>query len=124
MSVEQQLKALEQDEARLARKKQRLIEQLDKQREAHKELDALVANSGYKNARELIKALAVRNGLDLSRMGGTGGGRKTRARMTAATRDQIKTVAKGGKTAYAVSKELGISYPVVKKAMDGGYDHL
>jgi len=123
MNVEQQLKALQQDEARLARKKERLMAQLEEQREAQKHLDALLEKSGYKNAKALIQALASRYNIDLGKAGGHSG-RRARARMDAATRDKVKRAASGGKSAYAVSKEMGISYPVVRKVIDGGYDHL
>ncbi len=57
MNIKKKIKDLEKEEAKLARERKSLSDQLKNVEALEGKLDALVKNSGYKNARVLVDAL-------------------------------------------------------------------
>lgn len=145
-----ELKQLEKQAARIARKRERLEAQVKADREAAKWYDQVLKESGYKRAKDFVKALMGHFGIRTVNLtkGARGPGRppknakagkpavkkakaaakrpakRTRTVVNAELRDKVKAaLAKGGPKS-AVAKEFKLSYPVVKKIGDGGYDKL
>ena len=133
-----ELKELEKQEKRLARKKERLEAQLKAEKEMAKWYDEVLKESGYKRPRDLIKALMGHFGirtvsLTQSKRGPgrpakdattAAGGKRKRTKVTAAVRDTVKEALGKGMSKNAASKKFGISYIVIKKIEDGAYDKL
>ena len=123
-----ELKELEKQEKRLARKKERLEAQLKAEKEMAKWYDEVLKESGYKRPRDLIKALMAHFGirtvsLAQSKRGPgrpakdatkTGGGKRKRTKVTTAVRDTVKEALGKGMSTNAASKKFGISYIVIK----------
>ena len=127
--IKDQIKEIERQEARLARKKKALEDKAKKSQEVDKKLDQLVKSSGYKNPKDLVHALIDKFGVRVSakRTAGattTGGTRRKRTRMTPELRDSIKKDLKSGTSMNQVAKKLGISYAVILKVNKGEYDKL
>ncbi len=123
--LKDQIRKIEKEEARLARKKKAISEKMKRATELDKKLDQIVKNSGFKNARELIKALSERFNVRMGAKGtAAGGSRRKRTRMTPELRDDIKKDLKAGTSMNATSKKFNISYAVVVKVKNGAYDKL
>lgn len=135
-----ELKELEKMANRIARKKAKLEQQLAAEKEQAKWYDEVLKESGYKRPRDLIKALMSHFGirtvsLTTKKRGpgrprkaaagkATKTGKRKRTKVTAALRDDIKKALDGGLSKNAAAKQYGISYIVIKKIADGGYDKL
>lgn len=135
-----EIKELEKQAARIAKKKARLEQQLAAEKEQAKWYDEVLKESGYKRPRDLIKALMAHFGIRTvslaSKKRGPGrprkaaaaktakAGKRKRTKVTAALRDEIKKVLADGQSKNAIAKKYGISYIVIKKIADGGYDKL
>lgn len=126
MDIKKKLKELEKAEARIAKQKKALLEAETKKAQSVKKLEALVKQSGFASAKELVAALVEQYGLRVPAKKRPSGGkaRRKRTKMTAALRDELKKAVKAGESMNAVSKRTGISYLVVVKACKGQYDKL
>ena len=128
-SILKKLKELELEEKRLAEKKQQLIKEQKLIEEKQKKLDSIFKNSGYSNPKDLVEDLIEKFGLRVTKSSSsatssTDKKKRTRTRITAELRDEIKQELTAGSTKVAVSKSHGISYVVVGKIAKGDYDHL
>lgn len=139
-----ELKELEKLQKKITRKKAKLEEQMKVDAETAKWYDQVLQESGFKRPRDFVKALmehfGIRNvSLDKARRGpgrpakaakaesakkGAKNGTRKRTKVTPQLRDQVKEALKAGTSKNAVGKKFSISYPVVKKIGDGGYDKL
>ncbi len=126
--IQEQLKQLQQEEERLAERKNQLEKEMKRQAELDKKLDELVKKSGFENARDLVKALVLKYNLRLRGIRDTGAqektGRRKRTRITPDVRDMVKReVNENGSSMNAASKKFGISYAVISKIIKGHYDN-
>lgn len=86
--------------------------------ERTKELASLPAQYGFETAAAFIKAVKQASGG--KKRQGAKGKRRTRAVITDAMKNKVKSLAEGGKTGAEISRTVGISIPSVqniKKAM-------
>jgi FKBP-type peptidyl-prolyl cis-trans isomerase (trigger factor) len=123
-NIDTELKTLEEEEARLAERKEQLLAQKKETEKKMNQLDKLIEKSGFDSPKELVEAIIERYGVKLSGRTAKKAARRTRTRMTAALRDQIKGELESGKSMNKISKETGISYVVIAKVRNGDYDHL
>lgn len=128
-TIEEQLKQLEQEAARLQQRKAELEAERKRQEELDQKLEDVVKQSGYESPRELVRALIAKYGI---RLGGRPSAarpaegartRRKRTRITGELRDQVKNAVNNGSSMNAASKSFGISYAVVAKIMKGHYDN-
>lgn len=129
MSLLDEIKRVEKEEAKLAKRKKALEARLKEEEEKNQKLDTIVEDSGYATPKALVKALVDRFSLRAPRGSGIsttagGNGRRKRTRVTAELRDEIKAEIKGGSSMNQVSKARGISYAVIAKIAKGGYDKI
>ncbi|MEQ9823282.1 MAG: hypothetical protein ABQ298_02750 [Puniceicoccaceae bacterium] len=125
IDIEKKLKELENEERKLADKKQKLIEEQKLIEARQAKLQDLYNNSGYNSPRELVEDLIQKFGLRLgSSSASDSQPRRTRTRITAQLRDAVKADIEAGNTKVSVSKKHGISYVVVGKIAKGEYDKL
>jgi hypothetical protein len=125
IDLTEELKQLEKEEARIAKKKEALAARLEKAQEQEKYLDELVEKSGFENPRELVFALVAKYGLKVPGIPGPKGRKvRTRTRITRDLRDHIKSEVQKNGSKNSVSKEMNISYAVISKVVNGEYDHL
>lgn len=120
--IQEELKLIEKERARLAEKEKELQEKLEAQAEAEKRLQSIFEQSGYPTPRALIIALMKKYGVRVT--GSATEGRRKRTTITAEIRDEVKGVVSGGLSKNQASKKLEISYLVINKIIDGKYDHL
>ncbi|MCC5839064.1 MAG: hypothetical protein JJT96_02985 [Opitutales bacterium] len=122
--ITEELKQLEKEEARIAKKKEALAARLEKAQEQEKYLDELVEKSGL-DPRSLVQALIVKYGVKVQATPGLKGLKtRTRTRITPELRDRIKSAVQENGSKNSVSKEMNISYAVISKVVNGEYDHL
>lgn len=139
-----ELKELDKLQKKIAKKKQRLEEQMKADQETAKWYDQVLKESGFKRPKDFVKALMEHFGmrtvsLTKSKRGpgrppkaakaGTkkkakAAGKRKRTTITPEIRDQVKEALGGGVSKSAASKQFGISYIVIKKIEDGAYDKL
>ena len=136
-----ELKALEKQASKIAKKKARIEAQLKAEKEMAKWYDEVLKESGYKRARDLLKAMMGHFGIrtvSLVKPGKRGPGRpakkaekavktgskRKRTKVTAEVRDEVKAALAGGLSRNAAAKKFSISYPVIKNIGDGVYDKL
>jgi predicted aldo/keto reductase-like oxidoreductase len=128
MSIEQELKALEEQEARLGEQRQRLLKEMEEEKKRQEKLDSLVEKSGYATPKALVEALIQRFNIQVGRLqkgsAASKAGKRTRTRVDASLRDKVRKAIDGGMNYSEATRQFGISYPVVKKIVDGGYDNL
>ncbi len=125
MKLKEEIKQIEKEEARLARKKEALEVKMKKEAELDKKLDDLFKKSGFKTPRALIKALMNKYGVRVNATAASNGNRtRKRTKITPELRDEIKKKVKGGQSMNSVSKEYSISYAVISKIAKGNYDKL
>ncbi|MEM0964849.1 MAG: hypothetical protein AAGJ81_01695 [Verrucomicrobiota bacterium] len=125
-NINTEIKRLELEAAKLEKQRLSLLKQQDKEEKQLKKLDSIVERSGYKNAKQLIEALMVRNKIapsQLNKKAAKGTGR-TRTTVTAKLRDKIRASLKSGMTKTAIGEKFGISYLVVRGVENGKYDKL
>lgn len=120
--IQEELKLIEKERARLIEKEKELQEKLEAQAEAEKQLQALFEHSGYPTPRALIIALMKKYGVRVN--GAPSEGRRKRTTVTAQIRDDVKKAVHGGTSKNQASKQFEISYLVINKIIDGKYDHL
>jgi|TARA_B110000495_G_C23001260_1_gene590937 hypothetical protein len=121
-SIQEELKLIEKERARLADKEKELNEKLKAQAEAEKQLQSLFEQSGYPTPRALVIALMKKYGVRVT--GSATEGRRKRTTITAQIRDDVKGAVNGGSSKNQASKQFEISYFVINKIIDGKYDHL
>jgi hypothetical protein len=90
MSIQDQLKTLEKEKARLVELEKNLLEQAKAQKEIDAKLEAIVKQSGLE-PRDLVFALVDKFGVRLAgRRKGSKRGRRRRTKITAELRDAVK----------------------------------
>ena len=135
----QELKELDKMANRIAKQKQRIEAQLKEEQETAKWYDQVLKESGFKRPKDFVKALMEHFGIRSINLAGrskrgpgrppkaagaTPKGRRKRTKVTAEVRDKVKGILAKGTSMNATSKQLGISYIVIKKIADGAYDKL
>ena len=123
ISIDSELKTLEEEEARLAERKEALLNQKKEEEKKLSQLDKLIEKSGFDSPKELVEAIIERYNVKLSNKAAKKAARRTRTKMTAQLRDQIKSQLEE-KSMNRVAKETGISYVVIAKVRNGEYDHV
>ncbi len=124
MSIQDQLKTLEKEKARLVEREKNLVEQAKTQKETDSKLESFVKQSGL-TPRDLVFALVDKFHVRLAgRRKGSARKRRKRTKITVELRDAVKKTVKGGRSMNATAKEYGISYAVVVKMVKGHYDRL
>jgi hypothetical protein len=124
MSIQDQLKLLEKEKARLVELEKTLVERARTQKEIEAKLEAFVKHCGM-SARDLVFALVDKFRVRLAgRRKGAGRTRRKRTKITAELRDAVKKAVKGGASMNATAKEFDISYAVVVKMVKGHYEKL
>ncbi|MGF1485435.1 MAG: hypothetical protein ACFBZ8_13845 [Opitutales bacterium] len=123
-AYKKQIKDIEKEEERLARKKKDLLEEEKKIQAENAKLDTLIDKSGFKTPKGLVEAIIARYNVKLSPRTKSGATRRKRTKITAQLRDSIKKAVKAGSSMNQVSKDFQISYAVVAKIMKGEYDKL
>jgi len=133
-----ELKELEQLASKIAKKKKRIEAQLEEEKETSKWYDQVLKESGFKRPKDFVKALMTHFGIREISVSGKRRGpgrprkaesvvpstRRKRTKITAEVRDKVKGILAKGTSKNAVSKQLGISYIVIKKIADGAYDKV
>lgn len=139
-----ELKELDKLQKRIAKKKQRLEEQMKADQETAKWYDQVLKESGFKRPKDFVKALMEHFGMRTVSLAkskrGPGrppkaaktatkkktktSGKRKRTTITPEIRDTVKDALKGGLSKNAAAKQFGISYIVIKKIEDGVYDKL
>ncbi|MDR3117505.1 MAG: hypothetical protein LBT98_02960 [Puniceicoccales bacterium] len=122
MNLEDELKNLDREVERIARRKKELLLRQEAAQKA-KSLDVIYEESGYASPQDLVEALIRRFGLSV-----TGENllrrKRRRTRVTAGLRDSIRQDCAAGFSKNRASKKYNISYAVVSKVLTGNYDHL
>jgi len=122
MDLDKQIRELENEEGRLAQKKQNLKDKQQLLKELDSKLEKFLKETKFENPQELAEALIDQYGIRISeRKSGT---RRKRTTITAELRDTVKSYVNSGMSMNAISKQMEISYAVVVKIMKGSYDHL
>ena len=125
MDLDNQLKEIEEEEARLARQRKELLDQKKKQEALEAKLEKLFSQSGYETPRQLVEALIAKFNVKFSgRKKAAAPAKRRRTRVTASLRDELKQAIAGGQSKNSLAKETGISYVVISKIEKGEYDHL
>lgn len=136
-----ELKQLERLQKQIAKKKQRLEDQLKAEQQSAKWYDQVLKESAFKRPKDFVKALMAHFGIRTVTLSKTGRGpgrpakaagpkkarpavKRKRVRVDAEVRDAVKEALAGGLSKNAAAKQFGISNPVIKKIADGAYDSL
>lgn len=123
--LKKRIKDIERSQARLARQKQKLLDEEKRLKAQDAKLESLYKQSGFASPRELILALAKKYHVRISsRRPPSATPRRKRTKITAELRDEIIEEVKGGRSMNAVAKERQISYAVVVKICKGHYGAL
>lgn len=123
MNIHREIQDIEKMEVRLAEKKQYLLQQEERLRDADKRLEDMFSNSGYATPKELIEALIFKFKVRVTPMGRLVKRRK-RTKITIELRNAIARDLADGMSMNAASKKYGVSYAVIVKASKGEYSHL
>jgi hypothetical protein len=121
MRVEDEIKSVDKEVARLARKKEELLRRQQLEAAKEEQLNGVLVASGYETPVALVDAFIRRFGL---RVTGENTLRRKRKRttVTAELCDAIRQDCSGGLSMNRASKKHGISYAVVTKILNGVYD--
>lgn len=123
MDLQKEIKDLEQEAIRLARKREALLQkEMQVQSEGHK-LENLFQNSGYQTPKALIDALILKFRVQPTEYNPETGRRK-HIRVYKGLRDAIKTDLNMGMTVAAAARRHQICYTVASRISKGMYDHL
>lgn len=122
MDLDRQIKELEQEEAKLAEKKQDLQDKAKLLKELDAKLEKFLKDTNFASPKELAEALIEKYGIRISNR--KPGSRRRRTTITAELRDSVKSYVNSGMSMNAISKQMEISYAVVVKIMKGSYDRL
>lgn len=123
MNIHREIQDIEKMEMRLAEKKEYLLEQEQRLRDADERLDNMFKNSGYAAPKELIDALIFKFKVRVTPMGRLVKRRK-RTKITIELRDSIARDLSSGMSMNAASKKYAVSYAVIVKVSKGQYSHL
>jgi hypothetical protein len=124
MSIQDQLKTLEKEKARLVEREKNLVEQAKTQKDIEAKLESFVKQSGL-SPRDLVFALVDKYQVRLAgQRKGAARKRRKRTRITPELRDAVKKAVKDGASMNATAREFGISYAVVVKMVRGHYEKL
>lgn len=131
MDIENEIKALERQQAKIAAEieaKRGAAEAARAARlEEEKKIEGVFKTSGFATPRALIVALMDRYGIRSVASAEESTekvGRRKRTKVTAELRDQIREKVNGGVSKNQIKKDFEVSYAVVNKVMDGSYDSL
>lgn len=123
MNIEEEIKSLEKESARLARRKDELVRLHSEEAARLDRLGKLFAESGYATPLDFVEALIKKFGLKV-----TGDNeflrKRKRTRVTSNLRDAIKKDCACGMSMNKASKKYDLSYAVVAKVLTGYYDEL
>jgi hypothetical protein len=122
MDIEDEIKNLDREVERIARRKKELLLRQEAAQRA-KSLDVILEESGYASPQDLVEALIRRFGLRVTGENLLRRKRK-RTKVTALLRDSIRQDCSTGFSKNRASKKYDISYAVVSKILTGNYDHL
>lgn len=144
--IEAQLKKVTKEQERLAKEKAALEAKIAEKAAQAEQFNEMKMAAGFRRPKDFIKALMEHFGvmemkLDIpeemeatERVTRKRAARKTakkaakgsgkRIRVTAELRDRVKAALAEGTGRMKVGREVGVSYPVVKKIAEGGYDNL
>src|SRR5690554_2578432 len=118
-TIEEALKQIEKDQARLEEQRKALELQLKEKEKEEKKLEELFQRSGFATPRALVTALVEKYNIRLGAgsTAATPGGktRRKRTKVTGELRDQVRARVQGGLSKNKASQEFGISYLVVNK---------
>lgn len=125
-NIEDALKQIEKEQAKLVEQKKALEVQLKEKEKEAKKLEELFQKSGFATPRALVSALMEK--YNLRSVGAVsapaGKTRRKRTKVTGDLRDRVRAKVNGGLSKNKASQEFGISYLVVNKIMEGKYDKL
>ncbi len=125
MSLENELRAVEEEKARLEARLVSMLEEKKRLDALDSKLEKIFKESGYDTPRQLVDALIAKFSVKLSgRKKAVAVTKRRRTRVTAGLRDQVKAALAEGRSKNSLAKESGISYVVVSKIEKGDYDHL
>lgn len=125
IDISSELKQLEAEAARIEKQKEDLLRKQEEEERKLQQLDEVVANSGYANAKQLVDALMIRFKISPSQVGRKApGGARTRTTVTADLRDAIRGDLASGMSKTAVGRKHGVSYLVIRGVETGKYDGL
>jgi hypothetical protein len=123
MDLQKEIKEIEQEALRLARKREALLQkELQVQNEGHK-LESLFKDSGYQTPKALVDALILKFRVQPTEYNPETGRRK-HIRVHKNLRDTIKHDLSTGMTVAAVARRHEICYTVASRISKGLYDHL
>ncbi|MDR1437880.1 MAG: hypothetical protein LBI69_02355 [Puniceicoccales bacterium] len=121
MSIEEEMKHLDKETARITRRKEELIRLQREEITREERLGELFSTSGYITPLALVEALIRKYSIKV-----TGENeflrKRKRTRVTPHLRDSIKDECKAGLSMNRASKKFKISYAVVVKILAGKYD--
>lgn len=123
MDVEQEIKNIERESARLLQKKQELQRIRDEEKVRQERLSKLFAESGYATPLEFVEALIRKYELKITGENAFLHKRK-RTRITCKLRDAILKECNSGMSMNKASKKFDVSYAVVTKVLAGHYNNL
>lgn len=125
-SIEEELRALEKQEARLLEERAKLYAEYERLKRLSEGLDSLVEESPYDNATELAIGLINYYRIDPTHLTEvSANARKPRKRVTPRIRDRVLSLLRNESMTQAQAAEAcGVSQSVVFKINNGGYDHL
>jgi hypothetical protein len=121
MSVDEEIRVIEKEARRLAKKKEVLLRLHREDSEKAQKLNSLYEGSGYSSPVDLVEALIRRFGLRVTGENSFQRKRK-RTRVTGQLRDTIREDCRKGLSMNAASKKYDVSYAVVSKILNGFYD--
>jgi hypothetical protein len=123
MNIEEEIKSVEKESMRLARKRDELLRLQQERMEREQQLEGIFAQSGYPTPLDLVQALICKFDIrvpDANRIKG----KRKRTRVTAALRDAIRRECQAGLSMNRAAKRFAVSYAVVSKVLLGHYDRL
>lgn len=123
MDVEQEIKNIERESARLQQKKQELQRIREEEKVRQERLSQLFAESGYATPLEFVEALIRKYELKITGENAFLRKRK-RTRITGKLRDAILKECHSGMSMNKASKKFDVSYAVVTKVLAGQYNNL
>ncbi len=123
MDLQKELKELEQESVRLARKREALLQKEAQVQNEGGRLEALFNDSGYQTPKALVDALILKFRVQPTEYNPETG-RRRHVRVHKALRDAIKVDLGRGMTVAAVSRRHEICYTVACRISKGLYDHL
>jgi predicted nuclease with TOPRIM domain len=122
-NVNNELKKLEQEAARIEKQRVSLLKKQQEAERQMKKLDKLVKDSNYKTAKQLVEALVSHYKISPSQIS-AGRSRRKYTRVNAALRDNIRADLKAGLKKSDIGRKYGVTYPVVAGVEKGKYNKI